>query len=182
MKDELSVHIEGIAECVLVKKRKHARKVKYPLQTKATSDEPEALTEVADDEQNDVEKSIVVDIVKADHEEQTVTGVVLQPEVTDSQGDIMSAEVIKQTAYDFLAGFNKITKLGVQHSVFKKGQLELVESYIAPIDMVLGLKTIKKGSWIMTVRVLSAALWKKVKEGKITGFSIGGKATVTASI
>lgn len=208
MDAEITDHLSSIADCVLLKKqisireltdsgklnpgriltrrRRQRKKGKFTYpggEVKLKKDVLEALqpaTEEADGEQNTVEKQIIVDIAKADHEEQTVTGVVLQPEVVDSQGDIMSAEVIKATAFKFLANFNKTTKLGVQHSVFKKGRLELVESFIAPIDMVLGLKTVKAGSWVMTVKVLDARLWKRVKDGLITGFSIGGKATVVA--
>jgi hypothetical protein len=117
-------------------------------------------------------------ILKASDEEQTVSGVVLKPEVVDAQGDIISADVIKQAAYAFLQNYNKSTKLGLQHSSFPKGKLALVESYVAPNGIVLGVKTVKQGSWIMTVKVLDAAVWKNVKDGKITGFSIGGRAKV----
>ena len=36
----------------------------------------------------------------------------------------------------------------------------------------------KAGSWIMSVKVHDATIWKGVKEGKITGFSIGGMSKV----
>ena len=176
MDNEIAEHLSGIAACVL------AKKIVYPhletgeelSPTRVRPESSRVISKENDEDEDDknapndptknesfiqspVEKSILVDIAKADHEEQTVTGVVLQPEVVDAQGDIMSAQVIKESAHNFLAAFNKGTKLGVQHSIFKAGQLELVESFIAPIDMVLGLKTVKAGSWIMTVKVLSAA-------------------------
>lgn len=141
-------------------------------------DDDEDETEDEDDEQKRVKKRIDVAIVVKADEEQTVSGIVLQPEVVDAQGDIMSADVIKAAAYDFLASFNMTTKLGLQHAQFPKGKLALVESYVAPNGIVLGAKTVKQGSWIMTVKVLDADLWKKVKDGKIKGFSIGGKAKV----
>lgn len=121
-----------------------------------------------------------VEIAKASDEEQTVSGIVLMPETTDAQGDIYDAEVIRKSAYDFLANYNKTTKLGHQHSDFKSWgtRFALVESYVAPLDFVLGDKTVKGGSWVMTVKVLDSKIWKMVKDGKITGFSIGGKATV----
>lgn len=144
-------------------------------------DDDEDDAEDDDDEQKCVEKRFEVAIVVKADEEQTVTGIVLQPEVVDAQGDIMSADVIRQAAYDFLSGFNRSTKLGLQHTTFPKGKLALVESYIAPNGIVLGAKTIKQGSWIITVKVLDAAVWKKVKEGKFAGFSIGGKAKVVAA-
>jgi len=127
-----------------------------------------------------VSKAVYVEIAKANNEEQTVTGVVLQPETTDAQGDIYDASVIKQAAYNYLANYNKSTKLGRQHQDFKKWQkrFALVESYLAPMDFALGSKVVKGGSWIMTVKVLDGKIWTMVKEGKITGFSIGGKARV----
>ena len=121
-----------------------------------------------------------IEIAKANDEQQTVTGIVLKPETTDAQGDIYDADVIRASAYDFLANYNKSTKLGHQHNDFKSwaARFSLVESYLAPIDFVLGDKTVIGGSWVMTVKVLDAKIWKMVKDGKITGFSIGGKATV----
>ena len=118
----------------------------------------------------------MVPILKA--ERQLVTGVVLEPETVDAHGDVIGADVIEDAAHKFLAKFNNGTKLGTQHSIFKGGQYALCESYIAPIEMALGNRTIKQGSWIMTWKVLDSKLWKKIKDGEITGFSIGGKAKV----
>jgi hypothetical protein len=124
--------------------------------------------------------NVFVEIAKASDEQQTVTGIVLQPEVTDAQGDIYDANVIQAAAFDFLANYNKASKLGHQHNDFKnwEGRFALVESYLAPMDFALGTKLVKAGSWVMTVKVLDSKIWKLVKDGKITGFSIGGKATV----
>lgn len=184
--DGIEQHLHGIASLARGCVRK-ADVVDPAVATEEDSepDTPEDVSEASAendaDEQKPVEKSITVDIAKANDEEQTVTGIVLQPEVVDGQGDIMSADVIKDTAYRFLANYNRKTKLGLQHSAFPKGKMILVESYLAPIDFVLGTKTVKAGSWIMTVKVLDAKLWKKVKDGKITGFSIGGRAKVVAA-
>jgi hypothetical protein len=41
--------------------------------------------------------------------------------------------------------------------------------------------TIKAGSWVMSVRVLDDTVWQEVLDGGITGFSIGGIATVAAT-
>lgn len=125
-------------------------------------------------------QKFLVEIAKSSDEEQTVSGVVLQPEVVDAQGDIYSAEVIKQAAYKFLANYRAASKLGKQHKDFKNWEkrMALVESYLAPMEFVLGTKIVKAGSWIMTVKVLDAKIWKAVKEGNITGFSIGGVAKV----
>jgi DNA adenine methylase len=128
-------------------------------------------------EAQDANATVFVPLLKANTDEQTVTGIVLQPEVVDGQGDIYSADVIRKAAHKFLAAYNKATKLGLQHKDFKK-RFELLESYTAPQELVIKNKTIKEGSWIMTVKVLDSKIWQKVKEGKITGFSIHGKAKV----
>lgn len=134
--------------------------------------------DVHKDEDTTEDASITVTIAKAIDDKQIVIGVVLQPEVVDAQGDIMSAAVIEKAAHKFLANYNKATKLGLQHKVFKGGMFELVESYLAPMEMAIGTLVVKAGSWIMAVKVLDADIWKAVKDGKIKGFSIGGKAKV----
>jgi hypothetical protein len=127
--------------------------------------------------EEDTPRAFYAEIVKA--EKRLVTGLVLQPEVVDGQGDIMSADVIAQAAFDWLARFGKKTKLGLQHESFMKNETRftLAESYVAPMEFAMGTKMIKAGTWLMTVKVLDDELWKAVKDGKITGFSIGGKAT-----
>lgn len=127
----------------------------------------------------DTDKSITFDIIqKSKDDKQLVTGLVLAPETTDAQGDIYDAEVIEAAAHNFVAGYNKTTKLGFQHKEFRGGRFDLVESYIVRQDTTIGDVVIKAGTWIMTVRVLDVAVWKLVKAGKIKGFSIGGKAKV----
>ncbi len=137
--------------------------------------EPVAISEETEKEVTAIKA--YVKLVKLAKEEQKVTGVVLEPDVFDAQKTTITAEVIRKAAHGFLAGFNITTKLGVQHKDFKK-QFELCESYIAPINFALGDKTIKKGSWIVILKILSKKIWDRVKSGEITGFSIGGKAKI----
>lgn len=127
------------------------------------------------EDDDSVSKAIYIPITKLNDELREVTGVVLQPEVTDAQGDIMDESVIAKAAGDFLAGFNKETTLGLMHNQFNK-RFELRQSFIVPLDMTIENKPVKKGSWVMVVKVLDNVVWKAIKDGKITGFSIGGKA------
>lgn len=131
------------------------------------------LTELSDETQKDI--ALFIPITKVNEELREVTGIVLQPEVVDGQGDIMSEAVIAKAAGDFLAGYNSSTKLGYMHKEFDKN-FELRQSFIAPLDIVIANKKVRQGSWVMVVRVLDSKVWKAVKDGKITGFSIGGKA------
>ncbi len=144
------------------------------LTIKEEVDEEETETEYTNEE--NVVKSIYVPLLKANNEERTVTGVVLQPEVVDAQGDIMSIDVIRKAAHRFLSKYNKATKLGLMHKYFGNLGFELYESWIAPQAVSINGTIVKEGSWIMTVYVNSNKIWNMVKSGKLTGFSIGGKA------
>lgn len=131
------------------------------------------------EEQEEVEEStkFYVPIAKANDEERTITGVVLQPEVVDAQGDIMDAKVIRIAAHKFLSGYNVTTKPGLMHKDFKP-RFQIVESYLAPQELTINGKKVAEGSWVMTMKVMDDKVWDQVKKGKLTGFSIGGKARV----
>jgi len=104
--------------------------------------------------------------------------VVLEPDEVDAQKDTVDVEAIERAAYRFLANYNRATQLGVLHTIFGENGIDLVESWTAKTDFKLGKEMVKKGTWLMSVKVLDDVLWKKVKKGEITGFSIGGVATV----
>jgi hypothetical protein len=128
------------------------------------------------DDEKDVIKNIYVPLLKINNEERLVTGVVLQPEVADAQGDIMDAVVIRKAAHKFLMKYNKVTELGLQHKYFGNTGFELCESWTTPQDVVINGTVVKMGSWIMTVYVENNKAWALVKNGKLTGFSVGGRA------
>jgi site-specific DNA-adenine methylase len=111
-------------------------------------------------------------------EKRLVTGIALEPNETDAQGDWIKAEAIEKTAHDFLRNYNKTTGMGLMHKAFGDIGIELVESSIAPFDYKVGVKPVKKGSWVVTVHVSSDKRWEEVKNGTLTGFSVGGLATV----
>jgi DNA adenine methylase len=106
-------------------------------------------------------------------DERFVLGVVLEPETVDSQGDIYSADEIRHAAHLFMEEFGA---LGLMHQLRVDGQVKVLESYLAPDDVQIGDAVIKRGTWLLGVRVLSDDLWAAVRDGTITGFSIGGFA------
>ena len=109
-------------------------------------------------------------------DERYVLGVVLVPEEVDAQGDIYSADEVRQAAHRFMEEFGG---LGVMHRVRANEQIKALESFLAPGDFELGDASIKKGTWLLAVRVLSDELWGLIQEGQLTGFSIGGSARRT---
>ena len=171
--DELSViaMIEKIGE----------DKVREILKTlcNAVEDSP---GKVARDEAHNAEVEITFPIIKGlydeDGEQRLVTGIVLEPNVVDAQGDYERPEVIKDAAHKFLSKYNQMTQMGLQHNMFGQLGVDLVESWIAPQDMDMGNSKVTKGSWIMTALVSNDTIWSKIKNGEITGFSIGGAALI----
>lgn len=120
-------------------------------------------------------------IAKSDGEQRLVTGIVLEPDEIDTQNDTIDAEGILKTAHNFLSKYNRESEMGHMHRRLGDIGVDLVESYIAPMDFTIGEEPVKKGSWIITVKVHDDRLWQDVKSGKLTGFSIGGIATIIDS-
>ncbi len=106
-------------------------------------------------------------------DERYVLGIVLEPEVIDAQGDIYSADEIREAAHRFMEEFGG---LGLMHRLRVNDEVKVLESFLAPTDFALGDTSVRKGTWLLAVRVLGDELWEKVKSGELTGFSIGGSA------
>jgi 2'-5' RNA ligase len=108
----------------------------------------------------------------------TVYGVVLHPGVTDSQGDVVSAEEIEKAAHKWLI---ESRMHDTQHDESAMPDAFPVESYIAPSDLVFKAedgteRTVLKGSWVVGVAVYDEVRKQDVVAGRLTGFSIGGSA------
>lgn len=139
--------------------------------TLVTVSEPDTHTKT-----NPVE--LFVSIAKIDTDRQIVTGIVLEPGEVDAQNDTVSDEVIERASINFLSRYNSETQLGFMHKVFGEIGLQLAASWVALSDQKLGGKNVKRGSWLMSVKVVDPKLWARVKKGEFTGFSIGGVAKV----
>lgn len=125
---------------------------------------------VAPEPESDRQEHRVNKLIKT-AEERFVLGVVLVPEVPDSQGDIYSHEEVRKAAHGFMASSGA---LGKQHREIVTGRLKILESYLAPQDFSIGDEQVTQGTWLMGIRVVDDELWTGVKEGSFTGFSIGG--------
>jgi hypothetical protein len=119
-------------------------------------------------------KSITVPIIKSKGDQQIVYGVVSEPDTIDLQGDRLSREEIEKACHKFMLTSQKI---GKEHEGPAKA--DIIESYIAPLDFTCGGQTVRKGSWVMAVKIHDPDLWAAVKSGDITGFSIAGSGDRT---
>jgi len=117
-----------------------------------------------------------VPIFKADPERRLVYGVVLQPDIVDSQDDRVSAEEIEKACHDWMRGYHaRRTAMGLQHER-KAPAVEPVECYLSPDDCQIGGQDVKKGSWVLVSYVGDDRTWESVKQGAYSGYSIGGTA------
>ncbi len=113
-------------------------------------------------------------------EEQYVLGVVLEPlkemGMTDTQKDTYSALEVRQACHKFMEDYGT---MGLQHQVNVSGLVKVVENTITRVDEVIDGEPVTAGTWLMGLRIRDAGLWKRVKNGEITGLSIGGVAQRT---
>lgn len=118
-----------------------------------------------------------VPIWKGDVHQRIVYGVVLQPGVRDSQGDVVSAAEIEQAAHRYL---RESRRQDLQHRE-EVAPVEPVESFIAPMDMVVADRPVLKGSWVMASQINDDAIWQQVLKDELTGYSIGGSGVRRAA-
>lgn len=121
-------------------------------------------------------KQVVATVLKVDDEQRTVLGIVLEPDVVDSQKDTYDTATVRDAAWGYVEAFQNI---GLQHQELINGKVRILESYLAPVAFELNGVAIKTGTWLMRVRVTDDTVWADVKAGKLTGFSIGGTAIRT---
>lgn len=110
---------------------------------------------------------------KAETEERFVLGIVLEPDVVDSQNDTYDEAEVRKAAHRFMEHH---AQLGLQHSEIVTGKLKILESYVTPVEFSVGEEVVKKGTWVLGIRLVDDDLWVATKSGSYTGFSIGGTA------
>lgn len=110
-------------------------------------------------------------IFKIDKMKRIVFGVVLQPNIPDLQGDILTEDEIEQAAHRYLAE-SRIT--GFRH----ESELDavIVESYISKNNDWFKDEQIVKGSWLVAMKINDDNVWQGVLDGKYNSYSIGGWA------
>ena len=127
-------------------------------------------------ETEDELKGIKLPITKAvDEELYQVTYVAMIPDHTDLHGDYTSAEEVRKAK----ESFNKSMQRANLFHLVMTDSFDVIESYLAPTDFILGDKFVKKGTWLVTLQVHETEkLWPMIKSGEINGVSIGALARV----
>ncbi len=116
-----------------------------------------------------------VSLRKADREGKFY-GVVLEPNLPDAHGDVFTPVEIEKAAHAFMRDYSMAKAehaADVQHSGRDAGA-DLIENFIAPVDMVLGGEPVTRSSWVQAWQIDDPLLKQEVDEGKITGLSLEG--------
>ena len=114
-------------------------------------------------------------------EERYVLSVVMEPNDgddgapldPDAEGDIQSAQEIRKAAHRWMEHGGQVD---LNHSWQALGaqRVRVLESYLSPCDVEIGGYTVRKGTWLLGLRIADDALWTAVKAGDIGAYSIGG--------
>lgn len=111
-------------------------------------------------------------IIKSLNEElMQVTYIAMQAGV-DLHGDETSTDEVRKAHQSF-------SKSEMRANLFHLAMTEsfsVLESYLAPVDLELNGYSILKGTWLMTLQVNDTDVWNMIKDGDITGISIGAVA------
>jgi hypothetical protein len=123
-----------------------------------------------------------------EEEERTVLAVVLEPNDgedgnpldPDLQGDIYNKDAVRNTAWGWM---EKGGKIGLMHQLDITDKVAVIESYVALADFDFettsdGTYKIRKGVWVLRLKIYDDLLWKKAKDGTLGAFSVGGTAQV----
>lgn len=86
--------------------------------------------------------------------------------------DYYDEDDVRQAARAYLV---KSRAAGFRHqAIFNNEDVQLTQSFIAPMDMDIGGKNIPKGSWVTEFKLIHPEVIRMAKAGELAAFSIGG--------
>lgn len=111
--------------------------------------------------------SKTVAIKAVDEANRTATGAVLVPNELDRQGDFLRPAAVERF-------HNDTPDTGVMHAAFPDAAATLTRSEVLDTAEELDGAEYPAGTWMATRQYEDDDLWQLVKDGVLTGFSIGG--------
>ena len=92
----------------------------------------------------------------------------------DSQNDWVKMAILQKAAKDFMQRENRIFDINHEGRDY---EFDVLESYVVEEDDILKFGVeIKKGAWLMTLKIDDDEIWQKIKSGELEGFSPYGSA------
>lgn len=124
--------------------------------------------------------SVPIIKVMEDGDQRIAFGPVLIPldeDEGDGQKETYDEEAVEFACHYWMESWQVMTEMHTEELEDK--QFSILECYIAPVEFELNGHTIKKGTWLLMVRIVDDDIWQKIKDGELNAFSIGGVATAT---
>lgn len=94
--------------------------------------------------------------------------------VVDSQDDVIAPDTLEKAAYDYVL---RSRDGGLMHE--RMGVATMVESFVVTPEKLKAMGLPENSlpqSWWIGFRVDDPEVWKRVKSGELSSFSIGGRA------
>ena len=110
-------------------------------------------------------------------EDRVVGGIVYAPDEVDGQGDYTDSDEIWKAMKHYMSSSGGVMKIMHDgHAI----NTSIVECFQAEEDTVKGGENVPAGAWYLSAYVPPEheSLWKAIKDGRITGFSMAGSADV----
>lgn len=118
------------------------------------------------------EKEKDIEIKKLEIKGEEVFGIVIAPEEVDMDGDTFTKEAIRKACYEYNTYFQG---MAYRHGLrLNTDQVNLLESYCAPTDIIVEGETIKEGTWVQRWKIKDPDLQRQIRDKEIVGFSLGG--------
>ena len=122
------------------------------------------------------EKAAFFRITKVDKKQHLVGGIIYEPDVADTQGDWTDDEEIEKAKIGFMEAYADDTnRIKIMHKG-KAHFFPIIECFQPEHDTKKGKDVIKAGAWWMMIRVKDPEIWQEIEDGKLNGFSMGGRA------
>lgn len=155
-----------------------------PVEINGTEDDPAARIELLDDEGKPRKEYVghkvstlrKSDVIKLDEEERMVYGwasVITEngEPVIDRQGDVIKAPALTKAVTKFM---EEVRVGKAMHEGEQIGQVIHSWPVTDEISKSVGIESNREG-WLVAFKVHDENIWKKVKSGELSAFSIGGK-------
>jgi len=189
----------GVIESLEGKTEKECPRCGFSMDIKEIKDE--TSKELAGEEVKSMRKRIegFAPLIKIDEEEHVVKMIVLEPEVVDNYGHLVSGEEIRNAMYMWMEHYRNCEVmhrdragnlfpleeriLGPDDVAWRGGwneEFAILECYQAPTDYFENDQVVRKDSWILTLRIKNDEIWQKIKNKELTGASIGGHGALAS--
>ena len=131
------------------------------------------ITEEDTNKADDTTEGAMPVVKSIDQELMQVTYVAMQAGV-DAHGDLTTSDEVRKAKESFNKSLQRANLFHQQMT----DTFSVIESYLAPCDMVLSEHFVAKGTWLMSLQVHSPEIWDGIKNGDFVGISIGAVAKV----